>query len=102
MVEPTIARTSNSVCPRNGNSDGILIPPLFYFSNGGSANELWGRTHKKNPPTPPIPNMIAAQAFPFACSERGRISTRRARSTAWTSTLVSDFSQKEGGDVYQH
>src|ERR1700679_3280830 len=45
-------------------------------------------THKKNPPTLPIPNMIAAQAFPFACSARGRISTRRARSTACTNTHV--------------
>jgi hypothetical protein len=45
-------------------------------------------THKKKPPTLPIPNIIAAQAFPFACSARGRISTRRARSTAWTNSLV--------------
>src|SRR6267154_2931539 len=45
-------------------------------------------THKKNPPTLPIPHMIAAQAFPLACSARGRISTRRARSAACTNSPV--------------
>jgi hypothetical protein len=45
-------------------------------------------THKKNPPTLPMPNMIAAHAFPFACSARGRMSTRRARSTACTNSPV--------------
>jgi hypothetical protein len=45
-------------------------------------------THKKNPVTLPRPNMTAAQAFPSACSARGRISTIRARSTACTDSLV--------------
>jgi hypothetical protein len=41
-----------------------------------------------------MPNMIAAQAFPFACSAPGRVSTRRARSTACTNRLVRSSTRK--------
>ena len=61
--------------------------------------DLVRNTHKKNPATLPMPNMTAAQAFPFDCSARGRISTIRARSTACTDSLVRSPNRNIGTET---
>lgn len=40
--------------------------------------------YTKNPATLPMASMVAAQAFPAGCLAVGRVSTRSARSKAWT------------------
>lgn len=47
-------------------------------------------SHKKNPTTAPMPRIRAAHAFPLGCSVRGRVSTIKARSTAWTVKGLSE------------
>lgn len=59
--------------PRKGNTFGSGIVPT------------------KNPTTAPSPSIRAAQAFPEACTEGGRVSTRSARSIAITALIAKSI-----------
>jgi len=75
--------TSSCDFPRTGRREGRLILPLSRFVSDCVANQLL-KTHTKKPMTLPTPSMRAAQAFPAGWAAEGSVSTKRARSTAWT------------------